>query len=312
MTNHPLTRREILKHLALTPVLLSVPLTMLWGKSLQRNSSSESPSSENPSSGNPSFGNSSSGNKKKWASLFDGKSLSGWHVNPEKIAHGTGGLWQVEKGVIVSQQDPPGSGNGGMLLTDNKFSDFELELDVMPDWGVDSGVFIRTNNQGECFQIYVDYHDNGLIAFISTEGKDRMYIRPFCIDGKLDDKGNLKELITKPDSRPEAWGSDFLKYHCTPEIWKKTWKIGKWNTLRIRCTGKYPHITTWMNNVKIMEFDGETCRSPIYRKEQLAEELGREGHIAMQVHGGTSSWVEGAVCRWKNIKIKEIEHNESK
>jgi hypothetical protein len=176
----------------------------------------------------------------------------------------------------------------------------------LPDWGVDSGVFIRTNNKGECFQIYLDYHDNGLIAFISTEGKDRMYIRPFCVDGILDDKGKLTGFTSKPDSRPEAWKPDFLPYHCSPEVWKKTWKIGKWNTLRIHCTGKYPHVTTWMNNVKIMEFDGETCPSPIYRKEQLAEELGREGYIALQVHGGTGSWADGAVCRWKNIRIKEL------
>ena len=51
--------------------------------------------------------------RKGWIELFDGKTLEGWHINPEKIGHGTGGQWDVEDGVIAGQQDPPGSGNGG-------------------------------------------------------------------------------------------------------------------------------------------------------------------------------------------------------
>src|SRR5688572_4864972 len=59
-----------------------------------------------------------------WTTLFDGESLAGWHKNPEKIGHGTGGDWKVEDGAIAGEQDPPGSGNGGILLTDRKFADF--------------------------------------------------------------------------------------------------------------------------------------------------------------------------------------------
>src|SRR3546814_5249146 len=47
------------------------------------------------------------------------------------------------------EQDPPGSGNGGILMTDKSYGDFELQLDMAPDWGIDSGVFLRTNNKGE-------------------------------------------------------------------------------------------------------------------------------------------------------------------
>ena len=281
MIKHQYTRRELLTRLALVPAVLSVP-------------------------GGVVRGNPTSSAKKGWVSLFDGKTLSGWHTNREKIGHGTGGRWQVAKGVITGEQDPPGSGNGGMLMTDEKYGDFELELDVWPDWGVDSGVFVRTNEKGECFQIYLDYHDNGLIAFVSTEGKDRMFIRPFCVDGILDDKGNLTDFKIKPDSRDVAWKPDYLLYHAPPEVWKKAWKIGKWNTLRVRCTGKYPRITTWINNVMICDFDGETCPSPLNDKERFANELGREGYIALQVHGGKGSWKEGAVCRWKNIRVKKL------
>jgi hypothetical protein len=113
-------------------------------------------------------------------------------------------------------------------------------------------------------------------------------------------------LKTRPDTRDIAWKPDYLVYHCTPEEFKKAWKMDKWNTLRIRCTGKYPRITTWLNNVKMMEFDGETCPHPVYRKEALAEMLGREGHIALQVHDGKGMWGIDDVVRWKNIRIKEL------
>jgi len=91
-------------------------------------------------------------------SLFDGKSLTGWHKPPKKIGHGTGGRWTVENGVLTGEQDPPGSGNGGLLLTDEKFGDFELEIEMNPDWRPDTGVFFRCTDEGHGFQMYVDYH----------------------------------------------------------------------------------------------------------------------------------------------------------
>jgi hypothetical protein len=57
-----------------------------------------------------------------WIELFDGKSLTGWHKNPMKIGHGTGGNWQVEDGTITGEQDPPGSGNGGSAADAQHFA----------------------------------------------------------------------------------------------------------------------------------------------------------------------------------------------
>lgn len=241
--------------------------------------------------------------------LFNGRDLSGWHTNRQKISHGTGGRWQVENGVVTGEQDPPGSGNGGILMTDRKYGDFELSLDLNPDWGVDSGVFLRTNEKGECFQIYVDYHDNGFVGSVSTEraGSPRMINRPFYIDGIKDASGQLIGFETLPDKRGAvSWGPGYLKYNCTPEQWKKAWRIGEWNHLRVRCVGKYPTITTWINGVKIAEFDSETSTNPQNKKEELFEAFGREGYIALQVHGGRGSFQNGAKCRWKNIRIKEL------
>ena len=237
--------------------------------------------------------------------LFNGKDLAGWHCNLQKIGHGSGGRWQVEDGAITGEQDPPGSGNGGILMTDQEYGDFELILELNPDWGLDSGVFLRTNAKGECFQIYVDYRDRGNVGWISTEGANRVIIRPFNIFGEFNDKGDLTGFKITPDSRDIAWKPDYLVYSASPETWLKVWKIGKWNTLRVRCVGEYPHITTWINGTRMMEFDGQTCPQPNYNKETMLEKLGRKGPIALQVHGG-KGWPKGAKCRWRNIRIKPL------
>lgn len=247
--------------------------------------------------------------EKGFVRLFNGKDLQGWHTNTQKIIHGYGGNWQVENGAITGEQDPPGSGNGGVLMTDQEYGDFELLLELAPDWGIDSGVFLRTNPQGVCFQVYVDYREHGNIGWLSTEtpsGQKRMIIRPFNIFEKLNDQGTLTGFTTKPDERDIAWKPDYLVYSATPEDWLATWKIGAWNTLRVRCVGQYPRITTWINNTKLAEFDGSKCPQPDYDKDAIFQQLGRKGPIGLQVHGGKQLWPSGAKCRWRNIRIKPL------
>jgi hypothetical protein len=241
-----------------------------------------------------------------WISLFDGKSLSGWHKNPEKIGHGTGGRWTVEEGAIVGQQDPPGSGNGGVLLTDKKFGDFELSVDLKPDWGVDSGLFLRSNDQGQCIQMMVDYHEDGDVGHIYGEGTGGFNNRPFSLVGEYDNQSHLARLTTKP-----VEGSKPKGYSASGKEWIEAWKVGQWNTARVTCIGQPPKITTWLNGVKISEFDGSSFIGPNYDKRKVAELLGPEGSIAVQVHGGTS-WPKGATCRWKNIKIRPMERTSSR
>jgi hypothetical protein len=238
-----------------------------------------------------------------WISLFDGKTLDGWHKNPQRIGHGTGGRWTVEDGAIAGEQDPPGSGNGGILLTDRKFADFEVQLDAKPDWGVCSGFFLRGNDRGQCFQMMVDYHDAGNVGHIYGEGTGGFSNRPFDINGKYDDAKKLVGLTTKPNDAklPKA-------YSIAGDDWVKAWKLGDWNTLRARVVGNPPKITTWINDVKVSEFDGEKYDGANYKKDEVAKTLGREGSIAVQVHGGTG-WPKGAKCRWKNVKVKILSSN---
>lgn len=232
--------------------------------------------------------------------IFDGRSLDGWHKNPEPIGHGTGGHWTVEDGAIVGEQDPPGSGNGGILLTDKKYGDFELLVDMKPDWGVDSGLFVRGNDRGQCFQMMVDYHEAGNVGHIYGEGIGGFNNRPFEIFGEFDDAGRLKGHTTKPS------GFESQQYSCSGDDWVKAWKVNDWNTARVRVVGNPPHITTWINGVKVSEFDGASFKQDNYDAEAVAKELGPEGSIAVQVHGGQRAWPKGAKCRWKNIRVKPL------
>jgi hypothetical protein len=133
-----------------------------------------------------------------------------------------------------------------------------------------------------------------------------MIIRPFNFFGKLDDNGKLASLTTKPDEREVAWKPDYLLYSAAAETWLSTWKIGQWNQLRVRCVGKYPRITTWINGTKMADFDGSTCPQPDYNKDDILKKLGTKGPIALQVHGGKQKWTGGAKCRWRNIRIKTL------
>jgi hypothetical protein len=63
-----------------------------------------------------------------FAAIFDGKTLSGWHVSAQTghsraSKNQSGGRWVVENGAITGSQDVPG--NGGIILTDTPYRNFE-------------------------------------------------------------------------------------------------------------------------------------------------------------------------------------------
>jgi hypothetical protein len=243
--------------------------------------------------------------------LFDGRTLSGWHTNPQPVGHGTGGLWQVEagghadSGVLTGQQDPPGSGNGGLLLTDKKFGDFELTLEMNPDWGPCSGVFFRCTDAGAGFQMYVDYHDGGNIGHLLGEMPGAFAMKPFKFNGVLDGSGKLSQLVPAADLPAMKWPPGVYESTCTLEDFLAAWKVGEWNAARIRCVGAQPKISVWINQLQVCRFNGETCTLPAYDKDRVLKQLGPQGSIGLQVHGG-KDWPQGTKCRWRNIRIREL------
>jgi len=95
-----------------------------------------------------------------FTSIFDGKTLNGWHASAKTghssaSQHKSGGRWFVEDGAIVGSQDIPG--NGGILITDEQFGDYEVVLEMNNDFGPDSGLFLRSTEDGTAYQAMIDY-----------------------------------------------------------------------------------------------------------------------------------------------------------
>jgi len=219
-----------------------------------------------------------------YVTLFGGKSLDGWTVSA-KTGHSrttknkSGGKWVIEDGAIVGCQDVPG--NGGIIVTDKKYKNFEVVLEMNNDYGPDSGLFLRSTMDGKAYQAMIDYHNGGNLMGVYGEGLGGIpHVRNFDF---LDDVTKIKENKKTPFALP-------IKV----EDWAKLWKHGQWNELKARIEGNPPHIQTWINGVKFMDFTEKgKARHP------------DEGHIALQVHGGgdfTKQFV-----RYRNVRVKVLD-----
>jgi Domain of Unknown Function (DUF1080) len=218
-----------------------------------------------------------------FVSIFDGKSLDGWHVSAETghsrtSGNKSGGRWVVENGVITGSQDVPG--NGGILITDREYGDFEAILEMNNDFGPDSGFFLRSNEKGQAYQYLVDYHSKGNIAGLYGEGLSPGFeVRSY-------------DLLEKPTEIVARDKPTAVPLPIKPADWPKFWKDGQWHTFRAKIVGNPPHITTWIDNVKFADWQDDTDRGRA------------KGGIAVQVHGGgdyTKQFV-----RYRGVKVKEL------
>jgi hypothetical protein len=75
--------------------------------------------------------------KGKWETLFDGKTLNGWHIY-QKPGQPVTEKWVVQDGAIHLAQ-----GRAGDLVTDKEFGDFELELEWKIAEGGNSGIIFH-------------------------------------------------------------------------------------------------------------------------------------------------------------------------
>jgi hypothetical protein len=224
-----------------------------------------------------------------WIALFDGKSLRGWHVSPLSghsavSGNKSGGRWVVEDGAIVGSQDQPG--NGGIILTDETFGSFEVVLEMNNDFGPDSGLFLRSTEDGKAYQAMIDYHPDGNLMGVYGEGLGG---QPAIVNFRF---GASPETIT-----PDDEGNPLVPLPVSPEDWPDHWRAGQWNELRARITGgERPTITTWINGVKFCEWTETESRHPA------------QGHIGLQVHGGGDDTdYRDKFVRYRNIRVKRLD-----
>ncbi|WPX40616.1 DUF1080 domain-containing protein [Akkermansia sp. N21116] len=211
-----------------------------------------------------------------WKLLWDGKTTTGWRG--AKLAQFPDHGWKIdpEKGTLtVLKSGGAESANGGDIVTEKKYKNFELLVDFKITKGANSGIkyFVDTNlNKGEgssigCeFQILDD--QNHPDAKLGKNGNRKL--------------GSLYDLIPAPENKP------FQK--------------DKFNTARIVVKGN--HVEHWLNGEKLIEYKrGDQAWKDLvagskYKNWPKFGEL-EEGNILLQDHGDEVTF--------KNIKIKELD-----
>ena len=207
--------------------------------------------------------------------IFNGRDLTGWHVSKTNH-HGTTPDYHVMHGILVGTQEP--LGRGGILMTDKKYKNVEVYMEVKPDWGCDSGLFFRTDEDGGGYQVMLDYLPGGMmVAGIYGERLTGVNMN-----------GPGWENLS-PEQRQEISAK-------RTEAWQRVWKREQWNSVRARIEGNPPRITSWLND-EIMFQGTDTANHATNGAE--------DGSIALQIHGG-ERWRPGGWWRWRVIAVKEL------
>lgn len=204
-----------------------------------------------------------------WISLFDGKSLAGWHgfnKKGEVVKN-----WEIEDGALVCLGAAKDA-HGGDLASDGQYGDFELTW----DWKADKG-----SNSGMMYHVV----------------EDPKYKAPYESGPEyqmIDDIGFPQKL--------EEWQKTGADYAMTPAAANKKLKpIGEWNSSRI--VFRNGHVEHWLNGEKIVEFQAWTDewnkkRTTGKWKDYPDYGKARTGALALQDHGNK--------MYFKNIRIHTL------
>jgi hypothetical protein len=202
--------------------------------------------------------------KQGWKLLFDGKTTAGWRAYRGKNIPD---VWKVVDGVLICS--PKNGKSEGDLVTDGRYSNFELAFEWKVTPAANSGVMYRVSEaEDEPWKTGPEYQilDNARHS-----------------DGK----------------RPKTTAASCYALYAPSE--DRTKPVGEWNHARIVVDGH--HVEHWLNGQKVVEFDfgsDEWKRRVGQSKFRVFPKFGKEetGHIDLQFHGDEASF--------RSIKIRPI------
>ncbi len=210
-----------------------------------------------------------------WSLLWDGKTTDGWRGAfmdkfPDKG-------WEIKDGVLtVLESGGHEESGGGDIVTEKKYSSFDLQADFRITPGANSGI-----------KYFVDlsYPSNGSAIGLEYQILDDER-HP---DAKLGVNGN-RTMASLYDLIPADKEPRFIN------------PVGEWNHARIVA---FPnrHTEHWLNGRKVLEYErGSDNFKELVAKSKYAkwEDFGlqEEGNILLQDHGNSVSF--------RSIKIKEL------
>lgn len=202
----------------------------------------------------------------EWITLFDGTSLSGWHIYNRTS---DGSAWVIDNGTL--HFDATRKEGRGDLTTDEEFENFELEL----EWKIDS-----CGNSGIMFNV--------------VESPE--YQAPYLTGPEM----QVLDNACHPDSKitKHRAGDLYDLISCSRETVKPA---GEWNQVRI--VSDKGNVAFWLNGENVVNFtlgtpewDSLVANSKF--KEWSAFGKARKGHIVLQDHGD-KVW-------YRNIRIKKL------
>ena len=105
----------------------------------------------------------------EWVSLFDGKTFNGWTKQADVN-------WSIEDGAITAS-----TGEVSILISEKKYTNYELKLEFKAAIGTNSGVFLNSEAKVEdeatdCYEVNIAPQTNGyptgsIVKFKKIEGK---------------------------------------------------------------------------------------------------------------------------------------------
>ena len=208
-----------------------------------------------------------------WRLLFDGETTNGWRGYNNESFPEVG--WEVADGnLIVLASDGEEEGNGGDIITEATFDNFELSLEFLLSPVANSGILYRV---------------------VESEGEPIWHNAPEY--QVLDDTAYI-EMGTM-DMFKHLTGDN---YDLHASVVTASKPIGEWNHARIVVNGA--HVEHWLNGMQTVAYELWTPEwEELVRGSKFADYPGygraTRGHIGLQDHGHT--------LRYRNIKIRPIE-----
>ncbi len=234
------------------------------------------------------------------SALFKSDSLTCWHVLPDTESEEARNTWNMERGVLTSMAPVQGTISRSLLVSEQSYRDFELAIEVQPDWGICAGIYVRFNDEHQGFRVAVDYRDRGGVGYVHGIGLGGFTDRSWEILGDYAPGGELLDLIARP--RSAMMGPEPL---ITPETWLNAWKRDAWNEINIRVSGDPVRISTRINGLLVSDFDGASFQDIRYDPLHVSRATGQGGRIALEIQAVED--VETTTrCRWRNLRLRTL------